>query len=50
MVRVEGIEPSATCLKGRCSTTELHPHMGSFSSAEYIRNDREVKTFVGNIV
>ena len=25
-MRVEGIEPSTTCLKGRCSTTELHPH------------------------
>jgi hypothetical protein len=24
-LRVDGIEPSATCLKGRCSTTELHP-------------------------
>ena len=33
-VRVEGIEPSTTCLKGRCSTTELHP------LAEAIFNNR----------
>ena len=25
-MRVDGIEPSTTCLKGRCSTPELHPH------------------------
>ncbi len=25
-MRVDGIEPSTLCLKGTCSTTELHPH------------------------
>ena len=26
LVRVKGIEPSTYCLKGNCSTTELHSH------------------------
>lgn len=25
-MRVDGLEPSTACLKGRSSTTELHPH------------------------
>ncbi len=33
MVRVEGIEPSTTCLKGRCSTPELHPRRAEYSEA-----------------
>ena len=34
LVRVKGIEPSTYCLKGNCSTTELHSHLASAVGVE----------------
>ena len=33
-VSVVGIEPTTLCLKGRCSTTELHARMGLVNPAK----------------